>query len=75
MLIIQGQDKQSPTYTIHFNQLLETTERQGYIQFSMTFKDIVEEIYFDLSNTSYDMYKEKYKWEILIKKRINPFVK
>ncbi len=64
-----------PTYTTYLNQLLEVAKRQGYIQFLITFKNMVEGVYFDLTNTSYNMYEEEYEWKILIKKEINPLAK
>jgi len=32
-------------------------------------------IYFNLLDISYDMYEEKYKWKVLIKKKINLYIK
>ncbi len=64
-----------PTHTTYLNQLLEVTGRQGYIQPSVTFKDMVKGVYFDLIDTSYDMYEEKYEWKIPIKKGIDLFAK
>ena len=36
---------------------------------------MVEGIYFNLSDTFYDMYEEEYKWKVLIKKGIDPLAK
>ena len=49
------------TYITHFNQLLETAGKQEYVQPTVTFKDMVEEIYFDSADIPYDIYKEEYE--------------
>ena len=36
---------------------------------------MVEGVYFDPTDTPYDMYKEEYEWEVSIKKRIDFLVK
>ena len=36
---------------------------------------MVEGVYFDLADTPYNMYEEKYEWEALVKKGIDPLVK
>ncbi len=64
-----------PTYITHLNQLLEAAGRQKYAQPSITFKDIVKGVYFDPSDTFYNMYEEEYEWEVLIKRKIDPLIK
>ncbi|SRR6266498_4972176 len=61
----------TPTHTTHLNQLLEAAKRPGYARPSVTFKDIVEGVYFDLTDAPYDMYEEEYEWEVPIKKGID----
>ena len=61
----------TPTHSTHLNQLLEAARRQGYARPSVTFKDMVEGVYFDPTDASYDMYEEEYEWEVSIKKGID----
>ena len=49
------------THSTHLNQLLEAAGRQGYAQPSVTFKDMVEGVYFDPADASYDMYEKEYE--------------
>ena len=65
----------TPTHFTYLNQLLEVTRRQGYAQPSVTFKDTIEEVYFDLTDVPYDMYEEEYEWKVPIKKGIDFFAK
>ncbi len=60
-----------PTHSTYLNQLLEAAGRQGYTQSSVTFKDTVEGVYFDLIDIPYEMYEEEYEWEVPIKKGID----
>jgi len=50
-----------PTHSTYLNQLLEAAGRQGYTQSSVTFKDTVEGVYFDLIDIPYEMYEEEYE--------------
>jgi len=64
-----------PTYITYLNQFLKAAKKQEYAQPLVTFKNMIEEIYFDSKNIPYNMYKEKYKWKVPVKKRIDIYVK